>query len=216
MSTKNNTRSALRAALKQEDAALTERLAGVAQTPATALAEKVSDLPADASGAPAPSVEAADAAPATFAKAKAAPAKAKPRAAKATLKPPATTSPVVEGSSDAAGNKVTSNTAQSTAPVKDAGVTSKKRPAKAAAADAEAGKKEKGGKVVRDSFSIPTSEHGRLKALRVELGKAGRLASKSEVLRAGLILLGDRSTAEVAALLDALPPVVKGKRSKKH
>lgn len=71
-------------------------------------------------------------------------------------------------------------------------------------------------KVVRDSFSLPASEHRRIKSVREQLGKSGRLVSKSEVLRVALVALGERSADELAALFDALPPVVKGKRSKKH
>lgn len=70
-------------------------------------------------------------------------------------------------------------------------------------------------KVERDSFSIPVNEHKRIKALREALGKRGVLASKSEVLRAGLALLASRQAEEVAELVGALPKVVKGKR-KKH
>lgn len=102
------------------------------------------------------------------------------------------------------------------APAADAIVVPTKPVDKTVDADAEGGKKDKRDKVVRDSFSIPASEHVRLKALRVDLAKAGRLVSKSEVLRAGLRLLGERSIADLTALIDALPPVVKGKRSKKH
>jgi len=229
MSTNDNTRSALRAALKQEDAALSERLAAVTQIPAAA--EKTSGDPADPAEAPTRGVEAeaAAAAPVKVAKTKAAPAKvaAKPKAAKAAKavkKHAAATVPdlsTTDGVSSAAAKKKaapksSSKAIPAAAPAAESAAATKKGNAKAAAADADAGKKDKPEKVVRDSFSLPTSEHARLKALRVELGKAGRLASKSEVLRAGLSLLGDRSTAEVTALLDALPPVVKGKRSKKH
>jgi hypothetical protein len=223
MSTNDNTRSALRAALKQEDAALTERLAAAPQTSPSA---ETSDDPADPAEASRRSVdaEAAAAAPAKVAKAKAAPAKVAAKAAKAVKKHAAATAPDAS-TADAvpsaaakkkAAPKASPKAAPAAAPAAESGAATKKGNAKAAAADADAGKKDKPEKVVRDSFSLPTSEHARIKALRVELGKAGRIASKSEVLRAGLNLLGDRSTAEVTALLDALPPVVKGKRSKKH
>lgn len=85
--------------------------------------------------------------------------------------------------------------------------------------DADKGKrdkKDKKDKVVRDSFSMPGPEHTQLKALRLKVGKAGRLVSKSEVLRAGLTLLSSQSTEKVVALVDALPKVPRGKRSKKH
>ena len=77
-------------------------------------------------------------------------------------------------------------------------------------------KKDKAPKIIRDSFSTRASAHHQFKSLRVELGKAGRPASKSEVLRAGLRLLAERSVTEQVAVLDALPVVVEGKRSKKH
>jgi hypothetical protein len=212
MSKNDNTRSALRAALKQEDAALTERLAAATQTPASA---------ADPAEAPMRSAASA-AALAKAVKTKAAPAKltAKPKAAKAVRKLAAATAPdistaVDEVSSAAAKNKAAPKPGPKAVPAaapaaESAAAKKKMKPA------ADAGRKDKPEKIVRDSFSLPTSEHARIKALRVELGKAGRLASKSEVLRAGLNLLGDRSTAEVSALLDALPPMAKGKRSKKH
>ncbi|HAF56282.1 MAG TPA: hypothetical protein DCL01_13980, partial [Thauera sp.] len=76
--------------------------------------------------------------------------------------------------------------------------------------------KDKHEKVERDSFSMPASEHKRIKALREALGKDGVLASKSEVLRAGLALLAEREIAEVARLVAALPKVAKGKRARKH
>lgn len=228
MSTKTNTRSALRAALKQEDAALTERLPA-AVTVATPPEEKTADVPAGASGRATPSVEAVAVAPAKLAKVKAAGPKtsstnatAKAKAPKAATQPiPAPPSSDVstttdEESSVPARKKPTAKPEGAPAPAADLGVVSKRKSAKPAATDPDAGKKDKREKVVRDSFSMPASEHGRLKTLRVELGKAGRLASKSEVLRAGLNLLAERSAAEVTALLDALPPVAKGKRSKKH
>ena len=81
---------------------------------------------------------------------------------------------------------------------------------------AEAERKDKHEKVERDSFSMPASEHKRIKALREALGKDGVLASKSEVLRAGLALLAERDIAEVARLVAALPKVAKGKRARTH
>lgn len=77
-------------------------------------------------------------------------------------------------------------------------------------------RKDKHEKVERDSFSMPASEHKQIKAVREALGKHGVLASKSEVLRAGLALLAQQEPVEIARLIDALPKVAKGKRSKKH
>lgn len=73
----------------------------------------------------------------------------------------------------------------------------------------------KAGKIVRDSFSLPAAEQKDLKALRQVLEKAGRKATKSEMLRAGLALLASRPTPEIAELLDRLPQVKKGGSKKK-
>ena len=85
----------------------------------------------------------------------------------------------------------------------------------AKAASASKAAPAKAGKIVRDSFSLPAAEQKGLKALRQTLEKAGRKASKSEVLRAGLALLATRPVAEIAATLDALPKVSKGGGKKK-
>lgn len=71
-------------------------------------------------------------------------------------------------------------------------------------------------KVARDSFSMPASEHKRIKALRDALAQAGCEASKSEVLRAGVALLASRGLGEIINLVGELPKVPKGKRGKKR
>lgn len=225
MNASTKTQSALRAALKQEDASLTERLPVAAQTPVAAPAEKSSE-PAAVTVTEA-AMEAAVAAPAKAAKAvkaKAAGSKttraeaAKSRPAKAVANPPST-SPVSATATEPAApaqGKPTRKAVRATAVVVESDAPAKKGSARTTPVDTDGGKKEKREKVVRDSFSIPANEHRRIKSLREQVGKAGRLSSKSEVLRAGLHLLGERSTSELVAMLDALPAVVKGKRSKKH
>jgi hypothetical protein len=97
-------------------------------------------------------------------------------------------------------------------------------PAKALRAEggrkAKAGKdrhdRDKHEKVARDSFSMPASEHKRIKALRDALAQAGCEASKSEVLRAGVALLASRGLGEIINLVGDLPKVPKGKRGKKR
>ena len=79
----------------------------------------------------------------------------------------------------------------------------------------EAERSDKLEKVERDSFSMPAREHKRIKSLREALGKDGMLVSKSELLRAGLALLAEHDTAEIARLVKALPRVAKGKRKKR-
>jgi hypothetical protein len=215
MSTRKNTQSALRASLKQEDAALTERLpAAEAATPAAAPAaatvhvgsgeERVTVAPPAA----AQTTVARTAAPVKKASA-AKTAAAKPAARPATKK----AATVVKTARPAAapGKAAASAAAKAAMPVAAPAVQA----SKPIIIESESGKKDKREKVMRDSFSLPASEHKRIKALREALGQSGRLASKSEVLRAGLALLSQRSTTEVVSLLDALPPVAKGKRSKK-
>lgn len=256
MSMSNKTRSALRATLKQEDAALSERLPVAVATPGAAAAEKVPEasvsvaqptmanidpavvapekvvkaavVKAKAAGSPTTRAKAtAKPRPAKAvtkslpvkAVAKPAPAKAesKPQPVKADTKPqPAMASPGAATATEPAKKKTAPKTPRVAAPVAESAPAARKGLAKTAVAGGDGGKKEKREKVVRDSFSIPASEHRRIKALREALGKAGRLASKSEVLRAGLSVLAERSTAELVAMLDALPVVAKGKRSKKH
>ena len=88
-------------------------------------------------------------------------------------------------------------------------------PALDTAPPGEADRLDKHEKVERDSFSMPAREHKRIKSLREALGKDGMLVSKSELLRAGLALLAEHDTAEIARLVKALPRVAKGKRKKR-
>ena len=87
---------------------------------------------------------------------------------------------------------------------------------KRAKAEKERHDKDRHGKVARDSFSMPASEHKRIKALRDALAQAGCEASKSEVLRAGVALLASRGLGEIINLVGELPKVPKGKRGKKR
>ncbi|AYH43373.1 hypothetical protein [Azoarcus sp. DN11] len=227
MSTNTKTRSALREALKHEDAALADRIPDAAAAAAASVAE---EKPASATP---PASAAADVSVATVAKVDA-PAKARARApakpaAKASTKTAAKAG--AKTSAEAATPKTVvaepANVEAKAAPTRKsphkavtAAAEAKAEPAKKAHAkrepeNTEHAKKPKSEKVVRDSFSMPASEHAGIKSLRIALGKAGRLASKSEVLRAGLKVLGERSVADVLAVLDGLPVADKGKR-KKH
>lgn len=229
MNASTKTRSALRAALKQEDASISGRLREEAQTAAAELLGKVPRPVVDAR--PPEAVEPEETVKAKVAvKARAVAPKApqaRPAAKSRTAKPAAKAKPA------AAEAVVAETTVETPVPVKAKATrktggavakatataiaaTRKEAVAKPVAAEAGEGKKEKREKVVRDSFSMPASEHRRIKALREQLGKAGRLSSKSEVLRAGLFLLGERSGEDLVAVLDGLPLVTKGKRSKKH
>lgn len=109
--------------------------------------------------------------------------------------------------------------AKSKARANTAAATPRAKSAPPVAVNGEPQKRMKGvkqEKVERDSFSMPANEHKRIKALREALGRQGVLASKSEVLRAGLALLASRDPEDIAALVGSLPKIAKGKRSKKH
>jgi Arc/MetJ-type ribon-helix-helix transcriptional regulator len=197
MSTATGTKSKLRETLKQEDAALAQR-GRTARTPAAA--------PRTKGAAPAaPPVDApfgASAATEVIAPVLPPP---KPAAARTTARPAA--SKAASGAAVARTTKVKAGPG----PV-DAEKAAEEPGDKAAATE----RKDRHEKVERDSFSMPASEHKRIKALREALGKDGVLASKSEVLRAGLALLAEQDSAAVARLVAALPKVAKGKRAKKH
>jgi hypothetical protein len=85
-----------------------------------------------------------------------------------------------------------------------------KKPAAAAPAVAEALKPPKR-KLVRDSFTIPKDEYAGIDVLKMRAGKLGRLAKKSELLRAGLKALAAMSDKELLAALAAVPPIKTGR-----
>ncbi|NLF54029.1 MAG: hypothetical protein GX576_06475 [Thauera phenolivorans] len=194
----NKTRSALRAGLQQEDAAVAERLPEVAQ-----------------GGAPAPEANASPArkpAAKRAAATKAKPVEARPAAAAAEKAEVAKAAPAKDGAAGAPAAKPARRRAapKAAVPVIEAVVAE----AAAAKAELEAARKDKREKVVRDSFSLPKREHALIKTLRTRLATSGRLASKSEVLRAGLVLLAERTGDELALLVESLAVVPKGKGKK--
>ena len=85
-------------------------------------------------------------------------------------------------------------------------------PRKAAAAPrAAAEPKPAKRKLVRDSFTIPRDEYGVIDALKMRLGKLGRIAKKSELLRAGLKMLAALPDTSLLAALEAVPPLKTGR-----
>lgn len=52
-------------------------------------------------------------------------------------------------------------------------------------------------KVVRDSFTMPQSDYSKIGELKLACQKAGMQVKKSELLRAGLHVLGKLSTAQL-------------------
>ena len=88
------------------------------------------------------------------------------------------------------------------------------KPAKAEKIEKDKPAKPERVKVVRDSFSVPKSEHAQLKALREALAKEGRIATKSELLRVGIQLLAKEPLASLKTLVESLSVVPKGKSAK--
>lgn len=219
----NKTKSALRSALAQESEALEARLPDPApESPVPAVEVAVAaalEVPAE-SGAPAvpavAEVASAEAVPVVDEKPKAAPvkaAKAAPKAAPKAAAPKTATPKVAKAPAKAVTTtEAVEKKAKAVKPEKSAKAPKVEKPAKAAKVAKPV--KPVREKVVRDSFSMPKSEHAQLKALRETLAKAGRICSKSELLRAGVQLLLKESTASSRALIEALVVVPKGKSAK--
>lgn len=118
----------------------------------------------------------------------------------------------------------TANTSENKSPAKKAKTPAKtaaKAPVKTQAGTApkQTAKKEKKEhkekKVVRDSFTMPQSEYRKIAEIKESCLKAGLHVKKSEVLRAGLKALGEKSDAQLRQLLKSLEKIRTG-RPKKH
>lgn len=95
-------------------------------------------------------------------------------------------------------------TTKDAAPVSDATAEKPKRAKK------EAVKKEK---VVRDSFTMPKSDYTKIAALKQKCLDAGVSVKKSEVLRAGLLLLEGATLDSLLAAISAVETVKTGRPS---
>ena len=85
-------------------------------------------------------------------------------------------------------------------------------PAPAAAPQAPAKvDKVKKPKLVRDSFTIPKAEYGAIEALKQRSVKMGLSPKKSELLRAGLMLLASLDDAGLSKALAAVPTIKTGR-----
>jgi hypothetical protein len=82
---------------------------------------------------------------------------------------------------------------------------------KADAAPVEKVKREKKEKVVRDSFTMPKSDYAKIAALKQKCLNAGVHVKKSELLRAGLVLLEGVTEKRLAAVLADLETVKTGR-----
>ncbi|WP_345816913.1 hypothetical protein AAGS40_28515 (plasmid) [Paraburkholderia sp. PREW-6R] len=83
------------------------------------------------------------------------------------------------------------------------------------AAEIEArAKRAKKEKVVRDSFTMPKSDYEKIAALKQKCLAAGVSAKKSEILRAGLLLLDAAAPKRLLAAVTAVEPVKTGRPAK--
>ena len=66
-------------------------------------------------------------------------------------------------------------------------------------------------KVVREAFTIPEGEHGQIEAMRTLMLSQAVAVSKSEVLRAGLLLLSEADGQTQRAVFERLERVKTGR-----
>lgn len=74
--------------------------------------------------------------------------------------------------------------------------------------------KDKKVKVVRDSYTIPKSEYGQLGELKKRTLGLGVAAKKSELIRAGLLLLAKQNDTQLKASLSQVPAIKTGRPAK--
>lgn len=75
----------------------------------------------------------------------------------------------------------------------------------------EKAKRQKKEKVVRDSFTMPKSDYERIASLKQKCLDAGVAVKKSELLRAGLILLDALSSKRLVAAVSTVETVKTGR-----
>lgn len=75
-------------------------------------------------------------------------------------------------------------------------------------------KRESKKKVVRDSFTMPQNEYAKIAQIKNACLKAKMHVKKSEVLRAGLILLAELNVAQLKRALGSLEKIKTGRPSK--
>lgn len=128
------------------------------------------------------------------------------RAPRAPRKTPAQAAPapVVKASSRPSPRKAA-------APAKPAPVAPEMSAATAAPAAAEKPAKPAKVRLVRDSFTMPESDFALVAVLKARALGQGRVAKKSELLRAGLQMLSQQDTAGLLAALERLQPIKTGR-----
>lgn len=69
-------------------------------------------------------------------------------------------------------------------------------------------------KLVRDSFTMPATEYAQLAELKKRLLSKGKVAKKSELLRAGVALLASLEDADLMATMEKLAVIKTGRPAK--
>jgi hypothetical protein len=98
-------------------------------------------------------------------------------------------------------------------PAKNKGLTSAAQPLANGAAESK-GKRAKKEKVMRDSFTMPMSDYEKIAALKQKCLEAGVSVKKSELLRAGLLVLEAAPVKRLIAVVTALETVKTGRPAK--
>jgi hypothetical protein len=95
--------------------------------------------------------------------------------------------------------------------------STKKAPAPKAEKAAKPAKPEKvkKAKLVRDSFAMPEKEYAEIGGLKKRLGSLGIEVKKSELLRAGVLLLAALNDTELSAVVGRIERIKTGRPSKK-
>lgn len=158
-----------------------------------------------------PAAKTAPAKPAVAKAPAAKPASAAP-AAKKTVKPATPAKPVAKAAP--AKPAVTKSVVAPAKPTKPAAVVKPAAPAKPAEAKARKPAKEKKQKVVRDSFTLPQDDYARIGQLKESCVKLGLHVKKSELLRAGLRLLGELPPDRLKQVMDGVEKVKTGRPKK--
>lgn len=70
-------------------------------------------------------------------------------------------------------------------------------------------------KMERDSFTMPKAEYAQFSVLKERLAKLGQPAKKSELLRAGVMLLTAMTDVSLKATMSKVPTIKTGRPSKK-
>lgn len=90
-----------------------------------------------------------------------------------------------------------------------------KKAAKKAAPSADKKAKQAKVKMERDSFTMPKEEYAQITVLKARLQTLGQPAKKSELLRAGIMLLAAMSDNTLKAALAKVPAIKTGRPKKK-